>query len=97
LKGCNAQREKKADKKIGKIRKVEGAATRGVEGLGADRLRSEVRQKAERSEEGETFEHEVRGRARARNGHEDEHEHVGTSTSTRTSTSTSTSTHALTV
>jgi hypothetical protein len=33
LKGCSAQRDKKADKKIGKIRKVEGPAERGVEGL----------------------------------------------------------------
>jgi hypothetical protein len=37
IEGCSAQRDKKADKKIGKIRKVEGVA--GVEGLGAARSR----------------------------------------------------------
>jgi hypothetical protein len=30
----------RADKKIGKIRKVEGAVARGVEGLGASRSRA---------------------------------------------------------
>jgi len=29
FKGCSAQRDKKADKKTGKSRKVEGAAARG--------------------------------------------------------------------
>jgi hypothetical protein len=39
IEGCSAQRDKKADKKIGMIRKVEGTAERGVEGLGEARLR----------------------------------------------------------
>jgi len=32
MEGCSAEKDKKADKKIGKIRKVEGTAARSVEG-----------------------------------------------------------------
>jgi hypothetical protein len=38
IEGCSAQKDKKADKKIGKIRKMEGAAAGGVEGFGAARV-----------------------------------------------------------
>jgi len=37
-----AQKNEKADKKIGKIGKVKGAAARGVEGLGAARSRAPI-------------------------------------------------------
>jgi hypothetical protein len=37
LKGAARKETKRADKKIGKIRKVEGPVARGVEGLGARR------------------------------------------------------------